>query len=132
MSKKKQEPILGRPTKYKEEYDQMLIDHMAEGFTFEAFAGVVSVDRDTIYHWCSIHQTFSDAKKIGRSKQLLSDERVLKGLSIGLIEGSTAAHIFKMKNCHKWVDKHEIAVKDISDDELLDELKELKDLFQDK
>jgi len=125
MSKKKEKPIQGRPTKYKEEYDQMLIDHMEEGFTFESFAGVVSVDRDTLYHWCTLHPNFSDAKKIGRNKQLFTDEKLLKALSNGAITGSTSAHIFKMKNCHKWVDKHEVAIKDISDEELLNELKDV-------
>jgi hypothetical protein len=67
MSKKKASPkgasrALGRPTLYRPEYCQMLIDHQAKGLSFESFAAIVDVDRDTVYNWCEIHPDFSDAK----------------------------------------------------------------------
>lgn len=98
----------GQPTKYKEEYCQMLIDHMGEGFTFESFAAVINVNRDTLYQWCKDQAIFSDAKSQGRDKQLLYDEITLKDLVRGNLNGSASAHIFKMKNCHRWVDRTEV------------------------
>lgn len=100
----------GRPSKYKEEYCQALVEHMREGFTFEAFAGAVGVCVDTLYEWSDAHQEFSEAKKLGRGAQMLTDEKTLKGLVSGKITGSTTAHIFKMKNCHpkNWRDRQEI------------------------
>jgi hypothetical protein len=59
---------IGAPTKYKPEYCQMLIDHMAKGLSFETFAAVVDVDRDTIYHWCELFPAFSDAKLMAKEK----------------------------------------------------------------
>lgn len=62
----------GQPTKYKKEYCQQLIDFMADGMPYEAFAGLIRVDRDTLYQWEKDHKEFSDAKKVGRSAQYLS------------------------------------------------------------
>lgn len=98
----------GQPTKYRQEYCQMLIEHMKEGFTFESFAAVINVNRDTLYAWCKDNQDFSDAKSQGRDQQLFCDEKTLKDLVKGKLTGSASAHIFKMKNCHRWVDRTEV------------------------
>lgn len=101
--------MAGAPTKYKEEYCNQLIEHMSQGFSYESFAGLISVDRDTLYQWEKDHCQFSDAKKQGRAKQLLTDERTLQSIILGdLKDSNITGLIFKMKNCHKWRDKHEI------------------------
>jgi len=119
----------GQPSKYDPKYCQMLIEHMAEGFTFESFAGLLRVDRDTIYEWCNAHQDFSDAKKTGRAAQLLRDEQVLMSGTNGRIRGFIpSTHIFKMKNCHGWRDERADKKKDpngMTDDELKEELKRI-------
>ena len=61
----------GRPTKYKEEYCDMLVYHMAQGYSFDTFAAVVNVCRDTIYEWLRVHENFSYAKKVGEQKNHL-------------------------------------------------------------
>jgi len=92
---------LGRPTKYKEEYCEQLIEHMSLGHSFESFASVVNVNRDTLYEWCSTQPNFSDAKKCGSSKSLKALEEIgLDGMK-GLIKGfNVAAWIFMCKNRH--------------------------------
>ena len=104
--------LFGRPTLYKPEYCDMLISHMEKGFSFRSFAGVIRVDFDTLYEWDRTHRDFSDAKKIGHGLQLVYDENMLDDLSRGNHgkSASSATHIFKMKNCHKWVDKVESEV----------------------
>lgn len=67
---------VGRPTKYKEEYCQKLIDHMAEGYSFDSFAGIVDVNIDTLYEWAKVHVEFSDAKSIGTAKSMAWWERI--------------------------------------------------------
>lgn len=67
---------VGRPTKYKEEYCQMLIDHMSEGYSFDSFAGIVEVNIDTLYEWAKVHAKFSDAKNIGTAKSMAWWERI--------------------------------------------------------
>ena len=56
--------VFGRPTKYKEEYCDMLIDHMAEGLSFESFGKVVFAGRTTLYRWVDDNKDFRDAKEI--------------------------------------------------------------------
>lgn len=121
----KESKAVGAPTKYKKEFCRMLIDHMAMGYTYESFAGrpEVEVHRDTLYSWEKYFPEFSDAKKVGRSKQLLTDETVLLMLISGKFgkNASVAAHIFKMKNCHKWSDRPEEEVDPEKEKELAEQ-----------
>ena len=52
----------------------MLVDHMSKGLSIESFAGVISVNIDTLYEWVKVHHEFSEAKKIGTAKSLLKFE----------------------------------------------------------
>jgi len=56
---------MGRPSKYKKEFCDMLISHMSDGKSIESFAYRVNVCRDTISEWCKVHKDFSAAKKRG-------------------------------------------------------------------
>lgn len=58
---------LGRPTDYKDEYCQMLIDHMEQGKSFETFAAKLRTSVKTIYRWLQSHDDFCQAKEIGES-----------------------------------------------------------------
>jgi len=121
---------VGRPTKYKEELCQLLVDHMAKGYSFESFAGLdeVDVDRDTLYSWRNAHEEFNDALRRGRSKQLLKDETTLNlGLDNTLKVNHTLMSL-KMFNCHNWKTKTEVTEKKVSEmnlDELVAETEEL-------
>ena len=113
----------GQPTKYRPEYCQMLLDHMAKGLSFETFAGVVDVDRDTVYQWTYSHPEFSDAKRKGAMKSQLVWEEVgltlaktgtmsvedPKGKKRVIVKGSTGAWIFNMKNRFGWKNEREDA-----------------------
>lgn len=73
--------MAGQPTAYKEEYCEMLIKHMESGLSYETFAAVVDVDRDTLYNWEKLFPQFSDAKKKAFSKcQLFWEGKGLEGL----------------------------------------------------
>ena len=105
----------GQPTKYKKEYCQKLVDFMAQGYSFEAFAGHVSVDRDTIYEWANVHKEFSDAKKEAFSKSREFWEQIaLKNLHLPHQGGSFNATvwIFNMKNRFGWKDNIELKQTD--------------------
>jgi hypothetical protein len=102
---------VARPTLFREEYCQMLIDHMSKGLSFESFAAVINVNRDTLYDWRARHDIFLDAQKIGREKQLLNDEIILNKVIRGEQKNSSpAVLIFKMKNCHQWKDQQDVNV----------------------
>ena len=102
--------VLGRPTKYDEKYCQMLIDHMEKGYSFESFAGLIGVCRDTLYEWCKAHQLFFDSKKIAFEKNLLFWERQgIEGLwTSGQTRFNSTSWIFNLKNRFGWVDRKDI------------------------
>ena len=101
----------GRPTKFKEEYCQMLIEHMALGFSFESFAGLISVNQDTLHEWCKVHAIFSEAKKLAFAKcQLFWEAIGMEGLwSTKERSLNTGNYVFQMKNRFKWTDRVEVA-----------------------
>ena len=68
----------GRKTDYKPEFCEMLIEHMAEGYSFKSFGGVVGVCEDTLYQWQKVHKEFSESNKIGKLKSMIWWEKVGK------------------------------------------------------
>jgi hypothetical protein len=101
----------GRPTDYKEEYCEQLIQHMARGFSFESFAGKVGVSKQTIYTWAETHPEFLDSKNAAFEQSRLFWERVGIELATGQnTDANPTAWIFNMKNRFRedWNDKKEI------------------------
>lgn len=89
----------GQPTKYKPEYCQQLIAHMAKGFSFESFAADCRVSFETLYEWARVHPEFSEAKKQGKSLELKMWESMATAGSAGKIKNfNSTAMIFSMKN----------------------------------
>jgi hypothetical protein len=100
---------VGRPSKYKKEYCELLVAHMSKGFSFESFAATINVNRDSLYEWSKVHSEFSDAKKCGVDKSLYFWEQIGLNGVVGNIENFNAsAFIFNMKNKHFWTDKKEV------------------------
>ena len=99
----------GRPTKYDPKYCQMVIDHMATGLSFEAFAAVIGVAKETLYTWVDKHPEFMDAKKEAFEKSRLFWEKVGVGQATGEIKGSSTTWIFNMKNRFGYRDKIEVS-----------------------
>lgn len=122
--KKTTKNLGGRPTDYKPEYCEKLIEHMTEGLSFEAFGGVVGVCKQTLYSWTDKYPAFLDAKQRATSLARLWWEKTgIAGLwneSSSEIEGksrrtfsksfNTGVWVFNMKNRFKddWKEKHEI------------------------
>lgn len=102
---------LGRPTKYDPKYDEMLIEHMAQGLSFEAFAGLIEVNVDSLKEWDKVHPSFSAAKKVAFSKCRLFWEKLATDNPMSSRDGSlnTGLWVFNMKNRFKWTDRMELA-----------------------
>lgn len=71
----------GRPTKYKDEYPEMLLAHMRGGESFWSFAGRIGVCLQTLQEWTQTdgahyQPAFLEAKKIGEAALLRLDEAV--------------------------------------------------------
>jgi hypothetical protein len=118
---------VGAPTKYKPEYCEMLVTHMAKGLSYESFGATLTprISRSALYLWEKEHDEFMNAKKTGADASLLFwEQHGIDGLystkeekyneKTGRIESSiskslnSAVWIVNMKNRHKWTDRVEI------------------------
>ena len=114
---KKDKQLKGRPTSYKPEYCNQLIEHMARGLSYESFAGSIGVSKQTIYDWEKVNKEFLDAKEIGLEKSRIFweeigiDHIINVSESFGKDAGSKSTSlnstvwIFNMKNRFGWRDK---------------------------
>jgi len=96
----------GRPSEYRPEYDEMVIECMAQGLSLTAFAGTVRVSRESVYRWMSAHSSFRDAVTRGRAARTLKLEQKLLSARYG---AQCSAAIFALKNAQpdEWRDlKH--------------------------
>lgn len=99
--KKKKPPRRGMPRvayKYKEEFCEMLVAHMAKGYSYESFAHEIDVHRDTLFAWEKDHEKWAEFKEKAYVASLAWWERKL----ISAIEDgqpfNTTAYIFTMKS----------------------------------
>lgn len=112
---------VGRPSKYKKEYCDLLIEHMSKGLSFESFAAVIKVNHDTIHEWCKVHKDFSDTKKEAFAlSRLFWEQHGIDGLySITEYDEKTGkptrsksmnatVWIFNMKNRFGWRDNIDV------------------------
>lgn len=53
------------PIRYETAFCKQLIEHMAQGYTFASFAGVIGCSYTTIKRWCDMHPEFKEARDIG-------------------------------------------------------------------
>lgn len=120
----------GHPTDYKIEYCEMLINHMAQGYSFESFGADAHCAKDTLYEWVKVHPEFSYAKSEGTLLSLKWHESVgqkgMMGLPIevqmkdkhGNIKTITGKNFnpvifkFMMANKHGWKDRSDVTSAD--------------------
>lgn len=88
---------------------------MAEGLSFESFAGEIDVCEDTLYEWANKHPEFSEAKKRAFPKNRLWWEKAGRGGLWGTKNEvfNSTVWIFNMKNRHGWRDRVEVENKNI-------------------
>ena len=114
----------GRPSDYRPEYCQQVIDFMAQGYSLSAFAGEIRQARETIYRWTMAHSEFCDAVARARMARVRALETKLLKSRKG---AETSAAIFALKNADpaEWRDmkftehKHSLSVEMLSDQQLL-------------
>lgn len=140
--------LRGRPPKFKEEYVNGVIEHMERGYTFETYAAIIDVNRDTLYQWIKDYPIFSDAVKRGKEKGQFKWEQIgmehithTDSKFESTPKLNSAVYIFNMKNRFGWIDRHEVKnevkinskeLEEMSDDELLDLSKRALEAFKSK
>jgi len=131
---KRKEPF-GRPTKYRKEFCQMLIEHMKEGLSFESFGAKVDSSKQTLYDWLEKHQDFIDARRKGESYSRLKWEQLgMDGMTnkIMFFNGNMWQFAMKNKFRDEWKDQshvEEVSKKKIEITGSVSELSE-EDLFK--
>lgn len=80
-----------RPTDYKPEYCQMLIDHMSQGYGYISFGADINVGKSTLYRWEEEHKEWKEAKAIGYAKGLKFFETLLTSDATGVMPKSLKA-----------------------------------------
>ena len=97
-----------RSYKYKEEYCDLMIEKMSEGYSYEAVAGFCGVCRDTLYEWEKKFPEWKAAKKEAFTQcQIFWEKAGLQGMFMGGKETpfNSAVWIFNMKNRFNWSDR---------------------------
>lgn len=96
----------GRPTLYRPEYCEQLIAHRKQGLSFESFAAVVGVGRNTLYEWEKAHEEFRDAKARALGECLIFHEKLgIEGIyDTTTVEGEGKEKVTTIKrmNANVW------------------------------
>jgi hypothetical protein len=111
---------MGRPSKYKTTFPDLLIKHMEQGFSFESFSATVGVGTRILYNWETTFPDFALAKDIGNSARLKFCEANILRMAAGGT-GNVTAQIFILKNLGsglKWGDKVETENTNINIDSI--------------
>jgi len=85
----------GRPTDYRPEYCEDVIEYMGQGYSLTAFAGSIGQARETMYLWQRAHREFMNACNRAKAARVQALEAKLMSARRG---GEVAAAIFALKN----------------------------------
>jgi len=94
----------GRPSLYRQEYCEQVINFMATGRSLTAFAGSIRVSLDAVYDWIRVHPEFSEAVSRARPARVKwLEDKLLKSRK----GAETTAAIFALKNAapYEWRDQ---------------------------
>jgi len=100
---------VGRPTKYKQEMCDIVIECGKEGKTLAEMATAIDVDRATVNDWMENNQEFSRAVKHGLGNAQAWWEKQGRKRTFDSNGFNATSYIFQMKNRFKddWRDKVE-------------------------
>src|ERR1700743_2781437 len=88
----------GRPSSYKEAYNNEVIECLGKGHSITGFGGELRVARSTIFDWMKAHPEFKTACDIAAAKAVLYWENQLILAASGEFKGNITAIIFGLKN----------------------------------
>jgi hypothetical protein len=112
MSEKRK---VGRPTDYRDEHCQTVIECGAQGYSLMEMCFTVCRSYETFQNWQKLHPEFSKAVKTAKSLSQAWWERKGREATFGEVDGFNAtSYIFQMKNRFRedWRDRHELTGAD--------------------
>lgn len=112
-----------RPTlHYKKEYDAAIIEHMAQGYSMESFAGDVGTSRQTLYNWRKEFPSFDEAIRTGKDRGLKMFETILlarmtgreiKGVDMKRADGGALYFALKTRHHELYSEKRDDVVRNV-------------------
>lgn len=108
LSEKKKGPG-GRPSKYRPEYCDAIVEHMKDGASMTSFAAEINVARSTINEWVENYPEFSEAVTRAKAKCAAWWEAVGRNLAL-TGQGNATLVVFGLKNMSgdDWRDRKEV------------------------
>jgi len=102
--------LVGRPTKYRDEFAVGVLEATARGYSLSAYAGSIGVDPATMREWQSSFPEFGAACARGKSARLHWWETQAIDCVKKQISGPSALIMFALKNCgpEEWREKIEV------------------------
>ena len=100
MSKIIERPVdkINLHSRYNPSYGEMLVNHMSEGKSFAAFAGLIGVSYSTLTKWRDQNPEFNEAYEIAKMASLGAWEDLALDQAKGTIKGNASSLIFTLKN----------------------------------
>lgn len=118
---------IGRPSKYKSEYCDVVTKLMKKGHSKLFVAGNLGISRDTLYEWCRHYPEFSDTIKVGEMQSYAYWEEIGMRAMKGKIKGfRPSLWIFTMKARFGWRDNSPVKIIDDMADVIEREISEDK------
>ena len=117
----------GRPTAYKEEYNDIAIDFLAQGKSIIQLCAKLRVGTSTIYRWAEANEEFRDTLKLGRQLSQAHWEDKLEGMMFNKEVNSPLVKLY-FANRFGWSDKAETK----NENATTDKVKSFGDLYQEK
>ena len=101
---------MGRPSSYKPEYCELLLDLYRQGGSVCDFCAEVGIGRQTYYDWEKANPEFAYTIKIGKelSEKWWTDQLKKYLVMEGGARFNTIGWLFTMKNRFGWRDKKEV------------------------
>ena len=97
---------VGRPTKYKPQMCETILELMKEGASLDEVRGELDISKDTLYRWKEDYEDFSDSIKRGiRMSQAWWEKQ--GRISLRDRDFNYTGWYMNMKNRFKWSDKKE-------------------------
>lgn len=118
---------MAQTLRYKKEFCEKLIKHMAQGLSYESFGPEVGVHRFTLYEWEKKYPEWVEAKREAQDKAFAFWEKLFVSKAFGQKkEADIAAIIFCLKTrFHKhYGERHKIEEVKSADSMTIEELKE--------
>jgi hypothetical protein len=113
----------GRPSAYKPEYCDLVVEYMARGKSLTAFAGSIRQGKRTVYDWIEQFPEFAEAVERARAARIVPWEDKLMSAEKS---AEAASSIFALKNCdaEEWREVRyasfttDVNINSLSDDQL--------------